>query len=56
MPTKEKFDTILCFDVLEHLSDPSQQLLEFYQSLNSEGKMIVNWYFLKVSIKNFLFI
>ncbi|QLE50134.1 class I SAM-dependent methyltransferase [Nostoc sp. C057] len=47
MPTKEKFDTILCFDVLEHLSDPSQQLLEFYQSLNSEGKMIVNWYFFK---------
>jgi len=47
MPTKEKFDTILCFDVLEHLLDPSQQLLQFYQALTSEGKMIVNWYFFK---------
>ncbi|MEH2346531.1 MAG: methyltransferase domain-containing protein [Nostoc sp.] len=47
MPAKEKFDTIFCFDVLEHVSDPSQQLLEFYQSLNSEGKIIVNWYFFK---------
>ncbi|MHC5717790.1 MAG: class I SAM-dependent methyltransferase [Nostoc sp.] len=47
MPAKDKFDTILCFDVLEHLLDPSQQLLQFYQALNSEGKMIVNWYFFK---------
>ncbi|MBD2243735.1 methyltransferase domain-containing protein [Nostoc sp. FACHB-888] len=47
IPAKEKFDTILCFDVLEHLPDPNQQLLEFYQSLNSEGKMIVNWHFFK---------
>lgn len=45
MPEKEKFDTILCFDVLEHLLDPSQQLLQFYQALNYDGKMIVNWYF-----------
>lgn len=37
----------MCFDVLEHLLDPSQQLLQFYQALNSEGKMIVNWYFFK---------
>lgn len=47
MPEKEKFDTILCFDVLEHLLDPSQQLLQFYQALNSDGKIIVNWYFFK---------
>ncbi|MEH2044118.1 class I SAM-dependent methyltransferase [Nostoc sp.] len=47
MPAKDKFDTILCFDVLEHLLDPSQQLLQFYQALNSDGKMIVNWYFFK---------
>lgn len=47
MPAKDKFDPILCFDVLEHVLDPSQQLLQFYQALNSEGKMIVNWYLFK---------
>ncbi|MEH2251341.1 methyltransferase domain-containing protein [Nostoc sp.] len=47
MPAKDKFDLILCFDVLEHVLDPSQQLLEFYKTFNSEGKMIVNWYLFK---------
>ena len=47
MPAKEKFDPILCFDVLEHLLDLSQQFLQFYQALNSDGKMIGNWYFFK---------
>ncbi|MEA5502844.1 methyltransferase [Halotia wernerae UHCC 0503] len=45
LPTTETFDTILCFDVLEHLPDPSQQLLDFYHALSSNGKLIVNWYF-----------
>ncbi|NQZ65275.1 class I SAM-dependent methyltransferase [Crocosphaera sp.] len=47
MPLHETFDTIICFDVLEHLLDPSQQLLQFHKALTPEGKMIVNWYFFK---------
>lgn len=47
LPVLETFDTILCFDVLEHLPDPSQQLLKFYQALTFEGKIILNWYFFK---------
>jgi 2-polyprenyl-3-methyl-5-hydroxy-6-metoxy-1,4-benzoquinol methylase len=43
----QTFDTITCFDVMEHLPDPSQQLLQFQQLLNNEGKMITNWYFSK---------
>ncbi|MBN3880687.1 MULTISPECIES: class I SAM-dependent methyltransferase [unclassified Nostoc] len=44
---KETFDTIISFDVLEHLPDPSQQLLQFHQILQPEGKVILNWYFFK---------
>lgn len=44
---KEVFDTIICFDVLEHLSAPSQQLLLFKKMLDSQGKMLINWYFFK---------
>ncbi|MHC5731467.1 MAG: methyltransferase domain-containing protein, partial [Nostoc sp.] len=47
MPEKETFDTIISFDVLEHLSDPTQQLLKFHQALTPEGKTILNWYFFK---------
>ena len=47
MPENDKFDTILCFDVIEHLPNPSRQLLKFYQSLTSPGKIILNWYFFK---------
>ena len=47
MPLHETFDTIISFDVLEHLPDPSQQLLQFHKALTPEGKMIVNWYFFK---------
>ncbi len=46
-PEQEIFDTIICFDVLEHLSAPSQQLLSFHKILSSQGKMIINWYFFK---------
>jgi SAM-dependent methyltransferase len=46
-PTTESFDTILCFDVLEHLPEPSNQLVKFYHALASEGKLILNWYFFK---------
>jgi 2-polyprenyl-3-methyl-5-hydroxy-6-metoxy-1,4-benzoquinol methylase len=44
---KEVFDTIICFDFLEHLSAPSKQLLLFHKMLSSQGKMIINWYFFK---------
>jgi 2-polyprenyl-3-methyl-5-hydroxy-6-metoxy-1,4-benzoquinol methylase len=47
IPREETFETIISFDVLEHLPDPSQQLLEFHQSLAPDGKIILNWYFFK---------
>lgn len=42
-----KFDTIQCFDVLEHLPNPAEQLLNFASLLTPEGRLIVNWYFFK---------
>ena len=42
-----QFDTVLCFDVLEHLPQPSQQLRQFYQHLSEQGRLIANWYFFK---------
>ncbi|AFY35248.1 bifunctional 2-polyprenyl-6-hydroxyphenol methylase/3-demethylubiquinol 3-O-methyltransferase UbiG [Calothrix sp. PCC 7507] len=47
VPPNETFETILAFDVLEHLPNPSQKLLNFYEMLKPEGKMILNWYFFK---------
>jgi 2-polyprenyl-3-methyl-5-hydroxy-6-metoxy-1,4-benzoquinol methylase len=47
IPPKQTFDTIICFDVLEHLPNPAQQLLQFHQILKPEGKIILNWYFFK---------
>ncbi len=44
-PEDQVFDTILCFDVLEHLPDPAQQLLQFESLLSPQGKLILNWYF-----------
>lgn len=41
------FDTIICFDVMEHLPDPVQQLYEFKRRLKSSGILIINWYFFK---------
>ncbi|WP_373542171.1 class I SAM-dependent methyltransferase [Chamaesiphon sp.] len=41
------FDTITCFDVMEHLPDPSDRLLQFHQILKAEGTLIINWYFSK---------
>jgi len=47
VPTDAPFDTIICFDVLEHLAEPTQQLLDFHTWLNESGKLIANWYFFK---------
>lgn len=41
------FDTIICLDVIEHLSSPISQIKEFYNWLKSDGKLIINWYFFK---------
>jgi 2-polyprenyl-3-methyl-5-hydroxy-6-metoxy-1,4-benzoquinol methylase len=43
--THNSFDTIMCFDVMEHLPNPSSQLREFHRLLNNEGKLLINWYF-----------
>ena len=42
-----KFDTITCFDVLEHLPDPAVQLLDFHKRLSSNSIALINWYFFK---------
>jgi len=41
------FDTVVCLDVLEHLPDPSAQLLEFHQRMTSQANALLNWYFFK---------
>lgn len=43
----DSFDTIMCFDVMEHLPNPSTQLIEFHQLLSDKGKLLINWYFSK---------
>ncbi len=42
-----KFDTIVCLDVLEHLSDPSFQLDTFHQLMDVDSVGLFNWYFYK---------
>lgn len=41
------FDTVVCFDVFEHLPDPVAQLHQFHSCLPEGGKLIGNWYFHK---------
>ncbi len=41
------FDTVVCLDVLEHLPDPSGQLLQFLQRMSPNGRALMNWYFFK---------
>ena len=41
------FDTFVCLDVLEHLPDPSQQLLAFLKRMRPDSKALLNWYFFK---------
>ena len=42
-----KFDTIVCLDVLEHLSNPASQLDIFYKIMDSNSIGLFNWYFYK---------
>lgn len=42
-----QFDTIVCLDVLEHLSDPAAQLEGFASRLSPAGIALLNWYFFK---------
>ncbi len=47
LPADSIFDTVICFDVLEHLSEPVKQLQDFHRRLVEDGALIVNWYFFK---------
>lgn len=43
----QRFDTVVCLDVLEHLPDPSGQLERFAERLAPAGIALLNWYFFK---------
>ncbi len=42
-----EFDTLICLDVLEHLPNPTEQLLEFKKRLSIHSIALFNWYFFK---------
>jgi cyclopropane fatty-acyl-phospholipid synthase-like methyltransferase len=54
-PSKCTFDTILCFDVIEHLPNPSIELHKFREMLSSNGRLILNWHFFKGFAQEFPF-
>tara|TARA_B100000700_G_C14927695_1_gene800330 strand:- start:401 stop:1135 length:735 start_codon:yes stop_codon:yes gene_type:complete len=43
----KKFNNIICLDVLEHLNNPSKQLMQFKEYMNKDSTSILNWYFYK---------
>ncbi len=43
----DKFDAIVCLDVLEHLSDPASQLNIFHEKMKENSVALLNWYFYK---------
>ena len=43
----QRFDTVVCLDVLEHLVDPAGQLEEFARRMSSGATALLNWYFFK---------
>jgi len=51
----EKFNTIICFDVIEHLPNPAKQLLEFHRMLEDGGILLINWWFTKGENNEFPF-
>ena len=42
-----RFDTIVCLDVLEHLSDPTFHLNSFHNIMGTNSIGLFNWYFYK---------
>jgi len=42
-----KFDTVVCFDVLEHLADPASQIEVFNRMMDLKSIALFNWYFYK---------
>ena len=42
-----KFDTIICLDVLEHLSNPASQINIFNEYMDYNSIALFNWYFYK---------
>ena len=55
LDSSSTFDTILCFDVMEHLPEPSVQLQQFRDMLSLSGRLILNWYFFKGFAQEFPF-
>ncbi len=45
--TISRFDTIVCLDVLEHLSDPAFYLDTFHKIMGPKSIGLFNWYFYK---------
>ncbi len=43
----ERFDTVVCLDVLEHLPDPASQLEIFAARMAPGAIALLNWYFFK---------
>jgi SAM-dependent methyltransferase len=43
----DRFDTVVCLDVLEHLADPSAQLQQFAARMTPSATALLNWYFFK---------
>jgi SAM-dependent methyltransferase len=43
----DNFDTIICLDVLEHLTDPASQLRIFRKRMTTDSVALLNWYFFK---------
>ncbi len=41
------FDSVICLDVLEHLADPSKQLVSFLDVMKPDSRALMNWYFFK---------
>ena len=50
-----RFDTIVCLDVLEHLSDPAYQLEIFHGIMGPKSISLLNWYFYKGEKNEFPF-